>query len=330
LHNLSVEFPGYLSELFEKVPIRHIIEENWRKKRLVLVNSDQHVEKALERLNRHNITALPVVDTKNNKILGVLDILDIVDHASQVLSWETGKQINFNSSCWEFLYKPVRELVVGSKRKTCIVSEASSLAVAIQELSKGVHCCLVVPEEEPLQPKPVETPVELVSGLITQSDIVRFAAENIMWLNRPSYNMSIRELGLISSPVVSVSTSLPVREAFTFINQKYIHGVAVVDQNGKLVGNLSASNIKGITNRSFPVLRLSVAEFLKRDSRRKWWRRPVCVRETETLKLAILQFSSTRKHRMYIVDNDERPIGVVSLSDIVKKLLVIEPIAMSL
>jgi len=62
--------------------------ENWVRKRLVLVGDRQPLDKALQRLNRHRITALPIVSEQSGNTLGVLEAIDMVEYLSSLLDQE--------------------------------------------------------------------------------------------------------------------------------------------------------------------------------------------------------------------------------------------------
>jgi len=270
---------------------------------------------------------MPVINEDTNAIMGVLDLLDILNYMQELFPWDltTSSKSTLESKRWEFLQKPVGDILVHAKDRTCpIISEDASLAIVARELAKGDHSILVIPKSEQTELKENIMCVESVSWLVTQSDIVRFLARNVPWMTKMEYEKSVRELGLIQKDVLTVPHSLPTIEAFKVMHQNSIHGVGVTDEEGKLIANLSASNIKGITRRSFHLLRLSVGEFLRRDGQRMWWFYPICVKETDSLKELILLFVATQKHRVYLVDNNEKPIGVISLTDVLNAVVTIE------
>jgi len=315
------------SDLLSSVAVDFIVDENWRKRNLVFVNHYQSLEKALERLNRHNIQAMPVINQDSNTIIGVLDLLDILNYMEELFPWDlaTSSKSTLESKRWEFLQKSVGDILVSAKHRTCpIISEDASLATVTRELATGEHCILVVPRNEQTELKENILCVESVSWLVTQSDIVRFLARNVPWMTKNDYEKSVGELGLIQKDVLTVSHSLPTVEAFKLMHQNSLHGVGVTDDEGKLIASLSASNIKGITRRSFHILRLSVGDFLRKDRQRMWWFYPICVKETDSLKQLILLFVATQKHRVYLVDSNDKPIGVITLTDVLNALVTIE------
>jgi len=166
---------------------------------------------------------------------------------------------------------------------------------------------------------------EGILGLYTQSDIVRFLGQNPYWLNLcPNSGRTIEELGILTHPfenVVTIEQNQPAFEAFKRISESGTSGIAIVDSDGVIVAVLSASNIRGISRRNFQLLKRPLFEFLQRDRRRGWWVMPVCLRETDTLEKTVLQFNSSRVHQMFVLDESGRPKHVVTLTDILRKLI---------
>ena len=81
--------------------------------------------------------------------------------------------------------------------------------------------------------------------VLTQSHLVRFLHANVAdigsWVDK-----TVGELGLGMKDVVSVESWRPTRDAFRLMNLKKVSGVAVVDRDRRLKGNLSASDFRMI------------------------------------------------------------------------------------
>jgi len=166
-----------------------------------------------------------------------------------------------------------------------------------------------------------EKPEDMVVGLLTESDLVRFVAENFMWIKREKlFQQTLRELGLGNRKPITVDQNVQAYQAFLEIHKHGSEGAAMVDTNGKLIANVSASNIKGMTRRNFQLLSRPLVHFLSRDRKRGWWHLPVCTSLDTTFETVILQFVATKIHRMYIIDEEGKPIGEISLSDVIHQL----------
>jgi len=292
--------------------------ENWVQKRLVLIGNQQPLDKGLQRMNRHKITALPVINELNGKIKGVVDNLDIVCYLSKILESEP-----IGPARWDFNLETCEKLLQFSKNKPMIISNQSNMWDAIQELSKGTKRVMVIDGPCELHQQLGEE--EGVLGLFTQSDVIRFLATNPYWLKMsPKARMSLKNLGLLDSPYEKVQTmdqDSSTYLAFKKMAETQTSGLAIVDSDGKMVASLSASNIRGISRRNFQLLNRPVYEFLQRDRRRGWWTMPIYVEESDTLEKIILQFASTKVHQMFLLDQTGRPLSVITLSDVLQQLI---------
>jgi len=193
---------------------------------------------------------------------------------------------------------------------------------ALQELSKGTRRLLVVDQQCQAHLQTQEE--EGILGVFTQSDILRFLGENPYWLNMSSKaQKTLKELinGQYSDKVVTVEQTLPAFMGFRKIAEANTSSVAVTDKDGRIVANLSATNIRGISRRNFHLLNRPLFEFLQRDRRRGWWTMPITIRDSDTLEKAVLQFCSTRVHHLYIVDDEGKPTAIVTPTDLIKHFL---------
>jgi len=168
-------------------------------------------------------------------------------------------------------------------------------------------------------------PEKFLDGIVTQADVIRFLSLNTTLLREePLFQKTLKELDLGQRlPLIIPSTEI-ASNAFIEMYEKNKDAAAVVDEKGKLVANISASDLKGLTRSNCVSLSQPLDRFLNRDWRKGWWWRPITVDLNDTLFFIVLQFVSSGVHRMYIVDNDEKPIAEVNHLDILKILLQIK------
>jgi CBS domain-containing protein len=311
------------SDVLKNITIQRIIYENWTRKNLVLVNSNQPIERALSRINTHNVHSLPVVDANTGSkgsVMGVIDILDIISALSE--SWETNTT---RSQRVQMLFTPISELLSSEKPHppTHLMSIHTTLHDAIKQMATArINRVLIVERQLDKIIIQQAKPEEVVLGLLTQSDIIRFAAENLMWIERePLFQKTLRQVSLGQRKPIIVQPDVLAYQAFKEIhNKEGREGVALVDNDGKLIANISASNIKGMTRANIQLLYRPLTDFLARDRKRGWWQLPITTTLDTTLENVLLQFVGAKVHRMYIVDDDGKPVGEVSISDIVRQL----------
>jgi predicted transcriptional regulator len=306
-----------LSEVLTQIPVQQIAMDNFIRKRLVLVGVSQPLEKALSRINTHNILSLPVVDDLTKDVIGLLDVLDIIATMSEAFSQTITMQQRRS-----VMRREISEVLKKHTKPIYMVAEASSLMDAIKHFANiNDQRMLIVQREVPEKVCELKQGESTVCSLLTQSDILRFIGQNIEWMKRePVFQKTLRELDLGSRKPITLNQSVAAREAFNKIHDEGREGIALVDNDGKLVANLSASNIKGIRRQSFHLLQLSCDEFLLRDRRRGWWSLPICVNLDNTLEHVVLQFVVTQVHRLYIVDNEGKPTGEVTPTDVLHQL----------
>jgi len=317
--NLCVEkMPTTLQELFQSIQLETLMIENWVLKRLVLIGNRQPVDKALQRLNRHKITSLPVINETTGKIMGILDALDHVNYLSTILDQE-----GIGPARWDFNLESIETLLNFSKRKALVMSNSANMYDGLVQLAKGVKRIMVI--DGPCELHEQEQEEEGLLGLFTQSDVIRFLGGNPYWLNRfPKSQKTIKELGIVDHPfeeVVSIEQNTPASFGFKKIADTNTSGIAIVDDQGRIVANISATNIRGISRRNFQLLRRPLYEFLQRDRRRGWWTMPICITENDTFEKVVLQFCSTKVHQMFVVDEEGRPKHVVTLTDILRQIV---------
>jgi len=129
-------------------------------------------------------------------------------------------------------------------------------------------------------------------------------------------------MSLISEDAIAI-------DAFKMMMDKDVSGLAVVDAEGKLTGNISMNDLKAVNTdgRMFWRLYQTVKNFLlkiRKENNEKDGERPhrmVVVKERETIEAVIRKLADNKVHRIYIVDERHKPIGVISLKDVLLEII---------
>jgi CBS domain-containing protein len=173
----------------------------------------------------------------------------------------------------------------------------------------GCHRAFVVPAHTVST-----TPGEHRMQIVTKSDVVDYVASNFDDCASTFAEKSIEELGLIHAAdwVVTVPADVSAFEAFSKMAAEGVNCLAAVDADGTLVAHVGASDVRGITstcvNRFFDPL----VEFVGGADRM-----PVVSFDSKAnYKNVVLEFASKRIHHGWIVDEQNRPVGVITLSDL--------------
>lgn len=153
---------------------------------------------------------------------------------------------------------------------------------------------------------------------ITQSDILRALADHTSIL-QPILNRTLKDLGYKPKEVHTITTKNKAIDAFKLIKDLRVNAVGVVDENGKLVGNISSSDIKLIDHDAKYIHRLfNNAEIfiIKVQQFNKLSGGVETCKIDDQLSDVIKKLQERKIHRLYVVDNENKPVSVLSISDL--------------
>lgn len=116
----------------------------------------------------------------------------------------------------------------------------------------------------------------------------------------------------------NVQTSALVAFRLMFMHRK--NAVAIVDEDGRLVCNLSTSDLRGLHRGNIDTLLCPVYEFLETNSReRKGGLLPDQLRTAKpdaTLDEIVKMILESHVHHVWLTNDNDQPVGVVSITDI--------------
>jgi CBS domain-containing protein len=164
--------------------------------------------------------------------------------------------------------------------------------------SSKIHRAVVVGEDDKL------------IAPISQSDMIKFVAD--YFKTQKFGKKTLGELNIINRNVFGVYDTDPVIRAFKIISTKGYSAVPILDKDLNLVGNLSASDIKGFAKDKLLAFTQEIRFFLQDHSKESL--KPITVTEKSSLN-ECLNILSSGPHRVWVV-KDKKPIGVVSMTDI--------------
>ena len=172
-------------------------------------------------------------------------------------------------------------------------------------------------------------------GCMTQLALCLFVKDKLDTLG-PLADESLHELGLgRTRRVLTVSWKSPVLTALLLMHDKRLSALAIVnDGNGRLVGTISCSDVKYLFLAPELLLTLQrpVSVFIAalRQSSSHWHvnltanspptavSASVTVTPKHTLRSTVDVLLNSKVRRAWVVNESEQPIGMVSISDIVK------------
>lgn len=283
------------------------------------IDSKDSLGKTFLIMAKNNILCAPVRDFATKEYVGLIDVIDIacymVDHLKKT---EIGK---LSSNYVDFLQKEdlftgrLATAVVDLAKRNQLhpVSEEATLLDVVQKMV-----------DNHVQRVPVVDRNGNIKDLITQSAVMTHIAKHVEFLS-PFLQKTLKDLNLAAKDVISVDARKPAIEAFKLMVEKRISGLAVVDNSGKLMANVSAYDLRSLQqdSRLFEKLLLPVSEFVThvRQANFRAIHPGISCTTDETLQKLIMRMSAAHIHRMFVVDGRHYPVSVVSLPDIFEKLL---------
>jgi len=281
---------------------------------------------AMKELAKERILSAPVTlnasveDDDGGQYIGMLDvssilhhfIRDYTDHSDSRIQLQHEKAAKFFSSK---LITVVGEDVSMVHKMETRTSLHDLLRNGFFKGAKAVHRVCLFNERG------------VITAVISQSDVIKFLHEHLRLLGELGAK-TVAELGLglpmdssDGNRVVTVRSDASALNAFHTLYTHGVHGIGVVDaQNGKLLANLSASDLRGVTRDELDLLDANVLRFLQIEQAHLSNRlRPITaysVRRSYSLADVLDAFVTARVHRVFVVDEDEAPEGVITLTDI--------------
>lgn len=114
--------------------------------------------------------------------------------------------------------------------------------------------------------------------------------------------------------------------------ERKLSGLPVVSANGQLVGDITNKDVRlmltGVADsHGFDFVGLTVAQFVERlrnevdeRSEERFWGSHV-VRPENNLEFVVDKMHEYHVHRVYVIDEENRPIGVISIKDVLSALV---------
>jgi len=162
-----------------------------------------------------------------------------------------------------------------------------------------------------------------VRGILSQSRIVRAVFANIdsMPFKSKTVAQILSESVFASRPVITLPTWSNVSEAFELLKRNSISAIGIVDLDGRLVGNFSASDIKHFSDDLSKIIGTTLERFLELVEKPKDLSYPVSVTPSATLEEVLAKFDIGGIHRVYVIDEALHPIAVISTKDLLRLFL---------
>ena len=311
--------------------LRHVLQDTkardipFEGKSVVEVRADMTPLQSATVLWEHKILGAPVWDDKKQTYVGFFDMRDLI---STVLvqpkqQQKPGDKSDAAASAntrW-FPERFTTSYLAARNPFVATYNLDSSLLELCQALShKDMHR---VPLVDPQTGRCVR--------IVSQSALVQFLAQHLTTAQQfPALDQTLAQAHFpYLKKVLQAPDTATARQVFTLMDQHRLSGIAIVDHDtGKLVGNTSAIDIKVAVrlddhNNKEADMDMDVLSYLaavRQEHATKQDTYPSAhVRESSsTVGHAIRLLAKTGFHRVFVVDDQVRPVGVISVTDVVQ------------
>jgi len=262
----------------------------YNKKPLIHVEPTTTVEQALDLFATHNILSAPIFDKIANDFTGTVSVWDLMSHI--LLTDPPGSMDHKVSS------------IQGTSRESSkffVFRMNDRLEKLLEPFSNGIHRVLV--EQKP----PSQGYV-----IFSQSDVINYFLEVEDQLGS-LLDITVDNIKPLKLPTL-IRNSSSALEGYKTIRQNNVYAVGVVDENGKLVANLSASDLRGLKKEQLDSL--TKPNFIQATNFKN--KKLVTVSSKDTLFDCMNLMAENKVHRVWVVDPKGHPLGVVTLTDCIR------------
>ncbi|KAL2135073.1 hypothetical protein VTI74DRAFT_9889 [Chaetomium olivicolor] len=280
--------------------------------RLVVLDNDLLIKKSLNILIQNGIVSAPLWDSRNSTFAGLLtstDYINVIQYYCQYPG-EIDQVDQFRLSSLRDIERAIGVLPL----ETVSVHPMRPLYEACRRMLKTRA------RRIPLVDVDDETGREMVVSVITQYRILKFIAVNnekyTILLKKP-----VREIGLGTYTNLATATmNSSVLEVIHLMVKHNISAVPILDKDDKVLNVFEAVDvIPCIKGGAYDELASSVGDALSK--RADEFPGIYTCNEDDRLDAIFDTIRRSRVHRLIVVDDDNRLRGIISLSDILKYVL---------
>jgi CBS-domain-containing membrane protein len=130
------------------------------------------------------------------------------------------------------------------------------------------------------------------------------------WTNRPDGTLLIRDI--MTRQLFTVDADASAEEAAWALTRRHIGGAPARDADGNLVGMLSKSDLADPEPAQWLRKEATVADIMNPDV--------VTLYANDPAMAAVSEMTRREIHRIVVLDEDSKPVGIVTPMDIVRAL----------
>jgi len=278
-------------------------------KDVVYVDTETTLEHTCKLLGQNNISAVPIHDVKQNKFVGIIDLVDIAMFISFAYDQKRKEAAEGVNTFDLEIFKDARasDLLPISEEGKLMWSfnPKWNIETTLEPFSKGIHRGLVTTEGD------------YKYHILSQVDVVKYLYESGQF--NELFSKTLQDLPVLfefKPKTVSITADTPAIVGFKKLGRSRVAGIAVLDSEGKLVGNLSASDLRGVAvDYLIKTILRPASDFLELvhgGANAK----PIVATYDESFGSLVNKMLQNRVHRVWVVDYQGKLDTLVTFSDV--------------
>lgn len=280
--------------------------------RLIVFDTSLLVKRALNVLLQNSIVSAPLWNSKASKFAGLLtasDFLNVVHYAAT----HPDQSTNLSNTLTLDGLADICSMSGSSASDTCSIYPFRSLYDACVKM---IHSSA---RRIPLIDRDEETQREIVVSVLTQYRILKFVSMNCRetrFLLQPLHDLNIGTTTNLCHARLNTSIS----DVIDLLIQHHISSVPILDDDNKLINVYEAVDVLSLIKGGvYADLTLTVGEALLRRS--DDFEGVYTCTLNDSLFVVLETIRKSRLHRLFVLDDDSKLLGVMTLGDILKYIL---------
>eukprot|EP01094_Clydonella_sp_ATCC50884_P022059 TRINITY_DN4987_c0_g1_i2.p1 TRINITY_DN4987_c0_g1~~TRINITY_DN4987_c0_g1_i2.p1 ORF type:complete len:292 (-),score=130.73 TRINITY_DN4987_c0_g1_i2:876-1751(-) len=280
----------------------------------------------------NNILSSPVWDEASSSFTGIIDIMDILMLMSEVFSRQELESFcsldmiathagRFTPEAFQEHFRNHRAFLQGA-----VITDMGGLSGVNRfvpvKVGDSLWDVLNVMVDNKLHRVAVLQGDSQVVNYVTQSRLIHFLVEHEQLVPEAIRSKTIEELEIFSSEVLTCSEKDRAVDVFAKMSRAGVSAIPILSEEGTFSGCLSASDLKGIGKdcSNFARLGLPVLDYIapiRQENLKAKFPAIGCNVHTP-FERVIKKLDASRVHRVFITDDDNKIVGVVSLGDVLR------------
>ncbi|XP_063730091.1 5'-AMP-activated protein kinase subunit gamma-2-like [Eleginops maclovinus] len=279
--------------------------------KLVVFDTTLQVKKAFFALVANGVRAAPLWESKKQSFVGMLTITDFINILTRYYKSPMVQIYELE----EHKIETWRELYLQETFKPLVhISPESSIFEAVFSLIQNkIHRLPVI---------------DPVSGnalyILTHKRILKFLQLFVCEMPMPAFmQRSLEDLGVGTySNIAFIHPDTPLITALCVFTRRRVSALPVVDHRGRVVDIYSKFDVINLAaEKTYNNLDVTVTQALRHRS--QYFEGVMKCNKRETLETIVDRIVKAEVHRLVVVDEESRIVGIVSLSDILQALVLI-------